>query len=347
MHRLRLIRRDEQGFTIAFVTILILALITMAALVIDVGALHAERRELQNGADAAALAIAQQCAFGSCPANEKAEAETYAGSNATDSTTAIDGTPVHANPSPDVETVTVNVSTREPDGGTILPFRFAQAVLGQPGQTVRASATAGWGPPAGATVLSLAVSFCEFDGDTTDPDTGEKTFLEDDSHNIFIYRVASPEGDDPAGICLPPPLEAGFTWLGAREPGCVSTLAVGEWVPEDPNKRVRKGGQPDDCIAKLSSLAPPSDVLLPIFNETRGGIGTGSGEFRISGFAMFRVTGYRFSSSYRAPAVPPCRPTTTFPDRTCIRGGWLRTGDPVPGPVGGPNYGAVAFGLVA
>ena len=45
---------------------MLVVLIGVGALVIDSGALYAERRQLQNGADAAALAVAQDCADGHC-----------------------------------------------------------------------------------------------------------------------------------------------------------------------------------------------------------------------------------------------------------------------------------------
>lgn len=57
-------RRDESG-AIAMILALLLttgALMGVAALSIDVGALYAQRRQVQNGADAAALALAQTCA---------------------------------------------------------------------------------------------------------------------------------------------------------------------------------------------------------------------------------------------------------------------------------------------
>ena len=46
------------------VAISLTALIGMAAFAIDVGALYGERRQLQSGADAGALAVAEDCALG-------------------------------------------------------------------------------------------------------------------------------------------------------------------------------------------------------------------------------------------------------------------------------------------
>ena len=58
--------RSERGAVLPMVAVLTVAMVGMAALVIDVGALLDERRQLQNGADAAALGVAQLIAS-SCP----------------------------------------------------------------------------------------------------------------------------------------------------------------------------------------------------------------------------------------------------------------------------------------
>ena len=91
--------RDEQpderesGAIIVIVAVLLVGgvLIGMAALSIDVGSLYAERRQLQNGADSAALAVAQDaarsCSTGSCVPTTRAQ--TYANSNAKDGASSV------------------------------------------------------------------------------------------------------------------------------------------------------------------------------------------------------------------------------------------------------------------
>ena len=51
-------RRSQRGATITVVTLILTVLVSIAALVVDLGMLYQERRELQNGADAGALAVA-------------------------------------------------------------------------------------------------------------------------------------------------------------------------------------------------------------------------------------------------------------------------------------------------
>jgi len=58
--------RNDDGSIAIIVAIVMVVLLGMATLVVDVGRLYVERRQLQNGADAAALAVAVDCAHGSC-----------------------------------------------------------------------------------------------------------------------------------------------------------------------------------------------------------------------------------------------------------------------------------------
>ncbi|HXP42408.1 MAG TPA: pilus assembly protein TadG-related protein, partial [Candidatus Acidoferrales bacterium] len=49
----------QRGFTMAFVAITMVAIVSMAALAIDIGTLYEAKAEAQRAADAAALAAAQ------------------------------------------------------------------------------------------------------------------------------------------------------------------------------------------------------------------------------------------------------------------------------------------------
>ena len=65
---MRLLGRDERGAIGVLIAVLLGGgvLVGMGALAIDVGRLYQNRAELQNGADAAALAVAQSCASSVC-----------------------------------------------------------------------------------------------------------------------------------------------------------------------------------------------------------------------------------------------------------------------------------------
>src|SRR5262249_53487049 len=84
---LRLLGRDDRGAVAALVAILLGGgvLLGIGALVLDVGRLYQNRAELQNGADAAALAVAKNCALtiSTCSlTNATSTAASYAGYNA-------------------------------------------------------------------------------------------------------------------------------------------------------------------------------------------------------------------------------------------------------------------------
>ena len=53
---------NEQGAVSVIVATALVALLGCAAIAVDVSMMYAERTQLRNGADAAALAIAQKCA---------------------------------------------------------------------------------------------------------------------------------------------------------------------------------------------------------------------------------------------------------------------------------------------
>ena len=68
MQRLTFRRRleHERGATAVLFALLLVPMLGFAAIAVDVGALYAERARLQVGADAAAIAVAQDCSRGNC-----------------------------------------------------------------------------------------------------------------------------------------------------------------------------------------------------------------------------------------------------------------------------------------
>lgn len=179
--------RDERGAVAVFVSILLIVLLAIGAVVADIGAVYAERRELQNGADAAALAVAGNCAKRvitkdpspcpttggvTTPAAFTTMAQTYANLNAKDAISALNGlngTPgvvfgKKADGSACKNCVTVRVTTQTTDSGEgqfrLLPW-FAQ-VLDKDGTEVFAVATATWGSLKRGAAIPLAFSACEY-----------------------------------------------------------------------------------------------------------------------------------------------------------------------------------------
>jgi hypothetical protein len=147
-------------------------LLGTGAIVLDVGRVFAEREELQNGADAAAMAAALSCARNDACKEEDllTIASSAAGKNASDDAVGAlvtcgqrkdaDGDFVQlvksctdaptnrtgcVGPRPAANYVEVQTSTKDKDGGTILPYTFAQTLAGaKAGVTVAACARASW-----------------------------------------------------------------------------------------------------------------------------------------------------------------------------------------------------------
>lgn len=193
VRRLRAAR--DRGAVTALVAILLSTgvIVGMLALVVDVGSMMWERRQLQNGADAASLALAQDCAtrrdtcdpatpglkqlananaadgFGGiqrvCAVGTFVGGDRFTGCTAT--TGALtDCLPAPAAAGPYVE-VRTRTSTNSADTGTVLKPFFAQ-VLGWNGATVSSCSRVGWSGAHPSTVLPVVQSQCAWDDATTD-----------------------------------------------------------------------------------------------------------------------------------------------------------------------------------
>ena len=140
---------DERGAVAVIVALLMVPLMGFAALAIDISALWAQKQQLQNGADAGALAIAQDCARGSCGATGQT-AQTLATSNRNSGTSVASVTSLTSS------SVTVrNAQVRQ---------NLFAPVLGIDTTNVSASATVSWGVPTGGRGrLPLTFNKCEFD----------------------------------------------------------------------------------------------------------------------------------------------------------------------------------------
>ncbi|WP_245884782.1 pilus assembly protein TadG-related protein [Glaciihabitans tibetensis] len=261
------------------IAVAMVALFGFVAIVIDVGALYAERGQLQNGADAAALAIAQDCADGTCT-NTPATAQLFANANANDSAAraTVSG----------LTTSSVTVSTATVDGETgagALALSFAP-VLGIDSKAVAATATAGWGSPlTGPAVIGMTFAPCVF------------------ALNGAI-QVISMHGDSggnsctstsPSGQVLP----GGFGWLKDNAGQCQATVTAGTNTTVSGSTGV---SLPPGCQALLSSMANET-ILLPVYSD-RGGTGA-SAFYKIRGWAAFRLLGWNFPGfSYHNATYP-------------------------------------------
>ena len=312
----------DDGAIALIVAMLLPVLVGVSALVLDVGGIYAEKAQLQNGADAAALAIAADCARGSCgaPATTAASlANANANDDAADVAVAISGA-----------TVTVTASTRTASGSNRLAHMFADALgrmtTGEAhgGSTVQARASADWGSPGRATTTPLAFSFCEWQalaGDVSMLPTAAKT--------VFFHgtsgKVTGCTG--PAGQVTP----GGWGWLAPAASECSADVRTGNAVARSGNS------VPSVCTAGYWSSRIGQTLMLPVFSAINA-----DGTFRIEGFAALKLEAYRLSGD---PAFNGGSSSCSGDDR-CIRGRFIDYVDLTGAPeLGGPNYGAAAVRL--
>ncbi|MCB5272966.1 hypothetical protein BJG92_00478 [Arthrobacter sp. SO5] len=247
--------------------IFMVVMLGMAAIVVDVGMIYAERFQLQNGADAAALAIAQDCAAKRCT-NPEATATALAGKNAHDGVSAA--TAVISGRS-----VTVRTSTATPDGGSAVRHWFAP-VLGIESTEVEAVAKASWGSPSKATVFPFTAPRCMFDSAPTDVE-------------LWITSTSTCTGS--GGKTLP----GAFGWLDEDvKNSCRTSVDVDQVIGGDPGK-----SGPKDCHIDGTT------ILLPVYASASGNGNHVS--YVMDGFAAFKVSAHSWPSEKRSePGCSNC-----------------------------------------
>jgi hypothetical protein len=322
------VRSRDEGAVLVWVALMMVVLIGFAALVIDVGALYAEKRQLQNGADAGALAVAQDCTNGGCGSGY-VRADEYADLNAKDGAAAVDqvcgrGPGLAGCPDPPPAAaanasgwVRVRTSTETSDGGDEVAFLLAPIVTALTGSTVRASAVAAWGPAGAGDALALTFSTCEFEGLGGDPANGvvpeDRTIIyfhgNDVSEGVGNCRPGSPSGADGPG---------GFGWL-VDVAECQVSINPDGWVDQE------DGRDPNElCIDALEDAFQNKTSLRVVMYDNYcrpNGTDVLSGKacqyrdhYHVAGIAAFEVLGYKLQR-YANGIIPP------NPRNCRIRGG--------------------------
>jgi Putative Flp pilus-assembly TadE/G-like len=329
--------QDDRGAVLVWVATSLVMLLGMGAIVIDVGALYQERRELQNGADAAALAVAKDCALGDC-LDEDATADHYADENANDDASNVpqvcgQGPGLVACPDPPPAAdgasgwVRVDTSTHNPanpDNDGEIEFVLAPVLdAANVGETVEATAIAAWGSVGSATTIPLIFSVCEFNEFGGSLSDGAP--LPTGTHYIYFHNTTEagtcPAG--PSGADLP----GGFGWL--QEDGdCEIDIDADGWVDDKTGNSLPQGCDPTEW--------QDAEVLLPLYDRTNGLTGS-NGEYHVVGFVGFRVLGYHFNGNNRWN-VNRC-PNTQGNQAVCLLGEFTRV-TTEGGIGGGPDYGA-------
>ena len=361
--RARLLRRlagpAERGAIGVLVAVLISGgvLFGIGALVIDVGQLYQNRAELQNGADAAALAVAKSCIKGTCAPSIAAQ---YATANASQLTggaaavTLVCGsgtlgacpastgqlTDCPAAPAAGANYVDVHTATQLSDGSTLLPPEFAGTLLGNgsyKGSTVHACAQAQWGSPLTTTTSGVTISACEWDQATSSgtsfalPPPYPPSPLPAASYDRVLQLHGKSSGSgcptEPAGADAP----GNFGWTDDPNGNCTVFVSNNTYGGNTGNS------VSGDCQTLLyNAWSTKSLIFIPVYVMVTG---TGTNAvYSLDGFAAFVVTGYHMPSFTQKDWLNPandCKGSST-----CLNGYFTQGLIPATGALGGTNLGA-------
>lgn len=289
---------NEKGAVTVIVAILLVTLLGFVAIAVDVGVIYSERAQLQNGADASAIALAQKCARDATDpmcSTTSTLATSLANQNALDGMSKVHTIELDKT----TRKVSVTTSAKEVGGTDNSVSLFFADVLGVPTKEVGARASAIWGSPkAGRTAFPLAFSICQ----VKDNIGGSLQLLQEHGKNANADCNYGPSG---AAV------QGGFGWLVQDAGKCGGTidLALSEGGSDPGNNA------PGNCATELnrwaSDITAGRDVivLLPVFNKVTG---TGNGAvYGLISFAAFKVTGWKFSGESSLPYTFQNRASTT------------------------------------
>jgi Flp pilus assembly protein TadG len=291
-----LLAQRERGATAVVTGLLMVGLVGFTGLAVDGGATYAKHQELQNGADAAALAAAQECAEDdNCTdASLVGDVGQYGVDNVRNEKDTVSTSFVVDH---DAQEVTATVTGRQ-------THSFV-SVLGISDSELSPNATATWGSPSsGPAMLPLTISECEFANALGEPILN--TVLD-----IYLPKGGQDKAECGWGSNYPP---GGFGWL--TKDGCEVPVRVDELVDGD------TGVDPPrncDWASFIDQI-----VLVPIFDDYQG---TGeNGQYEIAKFAALEVLGIRPSPGASSQVGQKC---TTDPEpkqnyhNSCIRGRFI------------------------
>ena len=269
---------NERGAAGVIVALMILVLIGVGAMSVDIGQIYAERAQLQNGADAGALAVAQMCAnAGGCTQNAaNAAAKALADSNSNDGVSNVQSVDLSV-----ANQVTVTTSTI--DGTTHAGFltKLFSSALNTAPVTVGAKATASLKPPSGNGAFPLAFSNSCWD-------------LSGAATSGTLQKISWKPGvtcTNPSGHSVP----GGWGWLSDPNSDCYAETTTGNMAGSNPGN-----AKPSQCATILQgwinslNSGNPVKVTFPVFDTT-----TGSGNnamFHIIGYATFSIVGWKFGN---------------------------------------------------
>ncbi|MGY5884691.1 pilus assembly protein TadG-related protein [Modestobacter lacusdianchii] len=266
---------DERGAVAVMVALMLVPLLGFAAIAVDVASLYADREQLRNAADSAALAVATDCARGAC-ANPVATATAAltANAGAADAAGATLRTPDVALTG---NTVTVTVSADQ--------AHWFAPVLGIDSTRVTATATATWrAMSTGVAQLPLAISWCEYKQQIAKYPLTSTVPRRLDWELGWLSLCTGPGGGLVFG--------GGHALTGTDSSTvCRSTSSVGQFI----GISIWSSVLPNRCSASHLDSLIGTDLQIPVWDYVDGWIF--GNRAHVYGYALFHLTGYQLTSS--------------------------------------------------
>lgn len=337
-------RERDRGAIAVITAIVIVALIGLGAVAVDVGQIYAERGQLQNGADSAALGVAQQCyqAPASCTvAQATSWAQPLVNGNANDGKTTVQSVDLSVSNQVTVTTTTLDGST---NAGFLTPL-LRRAFNAGP-ITVAAQATAKWGPPGSGGGFPLALSNACFDL-SSGATSGQL--------QTFSYKPGNGSNSTPTNMTCTnasgQSAPGGWGWLQQTSTCEVNTTAGGTVGSDTGNNPANA------CYSTLQGWMTTLqsggevDVQFPVFSQAA--YNGNNAQYTILGYATLKVIGWQFSGTGNSPytyhsSVSDVGQTLACGGSTrCVIGQFVRfdsflTG----GGSGGQDFGTNNFSLI-
>jgi len=261
---------EERGAVAVLVALLLVPLLGCGAIAVDVASLYADREKLQTAADAAAIAVALDCAGGAC-GNTTATATAALTANAGSAQGAALNTPTVAVSG---NTVTVTVSADQ--------AHWFAPVLGVDSTRVTASATATWQAASeGISEIPLAMSYCEY------------------QKQIAAYPLTSTTArklswlTDGIGLCRAPQggwfIDVGHARTDTDSSGvCRTTSSIGQSI----DINLYDNRLPSTCTKAHLDELRNTDVQIPVWGDASL-LGQ---RVEIYGYALFHLTSYTLTT---------------------------------------------------
>jgi hypothetical protein len=330
MRRLKQVDRDENGAMLVFFAVVLILLLVAAGFAVDAGAMYQERRQLRNGADAAALAIAEECLEGAACTGAAAmpTAEAYADLNADDGRSGVDSVVIDSAPSDPLYDLTVRVvtSSERGDGSPGFDFSFMR-VVGIDSTTVRGDATSATGLAGSGDTVPVIFDVCEW-LDAFGGVWPTETDFPSGLIKLYTHSTDLPDEETTCDEFQPAHQDApgAFGYLEADD--CIAEIVAGTTG----NKGGNNLGNANCTPEQLEDLLIPGPALIPIFTGIEG---QGQVTYTVGGFGMLETDSYCFSNSYRYPKTMSCKEICEGPDippnARCLVGrftdGLLQTGE--------------------